>query len=398
MNREILLEASIAVTVGLLVATLAAYRSQQAPKPAVMRRGAMAALLVYAVIAAGPLVATGMTLIGLLVLLALMALPLLANVRFAAPSSPAARLTAAAVAVGLTAAMLIAAGQTLALLGRVDPRMVVLAIVTIAALLVGGQGLVAAGRIGSTTIWLLIVPITLSLALGVFVGAPGQVTAPIIKVPGLDLWQVVGLAVAFIALGAADTGLGALRTAAGGNPVRVWIGAAAVVTLVALGQLMFLGGAVISPSLQFFVFPSNIDIMPGLAGVLLALTTLFFTALVVAPLTAVTQGTEDAVRWLVVGTVAAAVIALVDPGLQTVVLVASLLSAALLGAQAGRGAPDRGVKAGLIAVVVATLGLFLLDETGFGLPGAGATVIVAAVAFGVARAGQESKTEQPVAR
>lgn len=48
MNREILLEASIAVTVGLLVATLAAYRSQQAPKPAVMRRGAMAALLVYA--------------------------------------------------------------------------------------------------------------------------------------------------------------------------------------------------------------------------------------------------------------------------------------------------------------------------------------------------------------
>lgn len=395
MNRELLLEASIAITVGLLIAVLAAYRSAKEPKPGVLRRGGMAALLVYAVIAAALLVGDGMTLIGLLVLIALMGLPLVANLRSEEPASPVARLAAGAVGVGLAAAMLIAAGQTLALLARVDPRMVVVVIVAIAALVVAGQGLVAAGRIGSTAMWFLIVPIAISLLLGMFVGAPGQIVAPIIDVPGLDWWQVLGLAVAFLALGAADNGLGALRRAGSWNPVRVWGGAAIVVVLVAVGQLSFLGGAVISPSLQFFVFPSNIDIVPGLAGVLLAILTLLFIALVVTSLTGVSE-LSRAPRGLAAAALVAAVIAVFDPGLDTVVVVTSLIGAALLGAQAGKGSVDRGVKAGVIAVVVATLVLFLLDASGFGLASAAAAVLVAAVAFAVARAGQEAAVDESV--
>jgi hypothetical protein len=397
VNRELLLEASIAITVGLLIAVLAAYRSTKAPKPGVLRRGSMAALLVYAVIAVGLLVGDGMTLIGLLVLIALMALPLVAGLRSEEPASPVARLTAGAVGVGLAAAMLIAAGQTLALLARVDPRTVVVVIVAIAALVVAGQGLVAAGRIGSTAMWFLIVPIAISLLLGMFVGAPGQIVAPIIEVPGLDWWQVLGLAVAFLALGAADNGLGAMRRAGRWNPVRVWGGAAVVVVLVAVGQLSFLGGAVISPSLQFFVFPANIDIVPGLAGVLLAILTLLFTALVVSSLSGASELT-GAPRGLAVAALVAAVIALFNPGLDTVVVVTSLIGAALLGARAGNGSVDRGVKAGVIAVAVATLGLFLLDASGFGLASAAAAVVVAAVGFAVARAGHEAAVDESVVR
>lgn len=398
MNREILLEASIAVTIGLLIAVLAAYRSQGPAKPGVMRRGGMAALLVYAVIAVGPLVGTGMTLIGLLVLILLLALPVLASGRIEEPTGQVARLAAAAVGVGLAAAMVIAAGQTLGLLARFDPRMVVVVIVAIAALLVAGQGLVAAGRIGSTTMWVLIVPIAVSLAQGVLVGAPDQIAAPIIEVQGLDWWQVLGLAVAFIALGAADNGLGALRRDSPSHPARLWGAAAIVVALIAVGQLSFLGGAIISPSLQFFVFPSNIDIVPGLAGFLLAILTLLFTALVVTPLAGVSQVSSGDGKWLAVAAITTALIALVDPGLEAVVVVASLIGAALLGGQAATESVDRAVMAGLIAAAVAAVGLFLLDAAEFGWVSAFATLLVATVAYAVARSGRNTPTQEPALR
>ena len=41
MNRELLLEASLGLTVGLLVVVLAAFRSGRSPRPGVTRRAAM---------------------------------------------------------------------------------------------------------------------------------------------------------------------------------------------------------------------------------------------------------------------------------------------------------------------------------------------------------------------
>ena len=58
MNREILPQIVLAMTIGLFAVIVAVYRTQAPPKPGVWRRGAVAALLVYAVVSV-PVFVTG---------------------------------------------------------------------------------------------------------------------------------------------------------------------------------------------------------------------------------------------------------------------------------------------------------------------------------------------------
>ena len=116
--------------------------------------------------------------------------------------------------------MLIAAGQTLATLCRVDPRTTVVVLAALTGFVVAAEGLRASGRIGSLAVWLLIVPIVICLALGVLLGNVGQAVSPIIVTPGLSWSTVTALVIAFLMIGSADVGLVASRRAGGWSAVR----------------------------------------------------------------------------------------------------------------------------------------------------------------------------------
>jgi hypothetical protein len=376
MNREFLPEAVLGISIGLLLAVFAVYRTTKAPSTGVLRRAGMIGLLVYALIAAQVLVRQGMTWIGTLLLLVLLGVVTFAALagRSRAAQGPTADWARRLVGVGLTAAMLIAAGQTLSMVGLVDPRVVVVVVAVLAGLLVAREALVASGRTGSLAMWLMIVPVLISLALGVLLGDPGQAASPIIEVTGVQWASALGLVVAFIALGWSDPGLAANGEGRTGVPTRMLVGAGLVVLLICAGLLMFFGGAVLAPSMQFFVVPANIDALPGLAGVLIAVLTVLFTALVASTLSGV-RHLDDGVRWTAIGAVAAVVLALFDPGLDWVVLATSLVAASLLGSRV-----ERGTQVGL---AVATVGVVVLSWTGhmtFGWQSAGAIALVAAAA------------------
>ena len=287
MNREFLPEAVIGLTIGLLLAVLAVYRTKKPAKRGVMSRGSMIAVLLYAIVAAQVLVRDGMTFIGLLLLLVMVCLPV-AGMMLAARgpyvTGTPAQVGRVLVSVGLAAAMLIAAGQTLSMLSLVDPRMLVVVLAGVTGLLVAFDGMRAAGRIGSLAVWLLIIPIVLTLALAFLLGNIGQAVSPIIRTGGLPIATVVSLMAAFLVLGAADVALAASRRRAGWSPVRVLGGVFAVVILLAFGMLMFFGGAILAPTVQFFVIPANLDALPGLAGVVLAVLTVLFAAVVASAL------------------------------------------------------------------------------------------------------------------
>lgn len=326
MNKEILLPAVVAITVALVVVVLAAYRTQQPPTPGVLRRGGMAALLVYAVIAAPVFVGSGMTLVGLVLLVLVIALALagmaVAERRREGLPGQAEALVRCVVGTGLAAVILIAAGQTIALVGRVDRRTMVVVVALVAGVLVAGQGLAASSRVGSLAMWLTIVFVLVSLALGFLLGGIGEVVSPIVETDGPAALRVVAVGVAVFVVGWSDNGLRALQVVGAGPLGRVFAGAAAVVVLVLLGQLMFLGGSILAPSLQFFVLPANIDIVPALAAAVLALLTVLFAALLAATLAGV-------------GTLGA-------PGGG--VAVAPLWVAAAAGVAAGSGRPGFGVR------------------------------------------------------
>lgn len=390
MNRESMPEAVLGITLGLLVVVLVAYRGKDQPSLAVLRRGGMLMLLGYAVLAAPIFVRGGMTLVGLLGVLVAMCLPVAAMVlvldRGTPPPALPEKAARAVVGTAVAAAMLIAAGQTLAMLGRVDPRMVVVVLAVVVTLVVVGDGLAASGRVGSTAMWLMIVPIGLALALGVFLGGIAPVGSPIIEVDGPTIPQVVGIAAALFVIGWADNGLLTLNRAALWSPLRALGGAVVVVVLVFLGQLMFFGGAILAPSLQFFVVPANLDLLPGLLGVVLAVLAVVFAALVAGEISGVgALGGQD--RWAVnpgwaVGAAAVATaVALVDPTFYRVVVVGSLAGAALVGAMLSGGDSSRGVAIGLAAAGVCVLVLALTDRLTLDWPSTIATVLVCVAGF-----------------
>lgn len=382
MNREFLPEAALGITIGLLLAVLAVHRTTKAPSAGVRTRGAVVALLTYAVVAGQAIVTDGLTLLGLLALVVLVCLPvagmmLAARLGWTSPSSvlTAGGLAGDLVSVGLAAAMLIAAGQTLSMLGLVDPRTLVVVLAVVAALLVAGKGLAGASRIGSLAVWLLILPILIALALGVFLGGVGEAISPIIVVDGPPLAVVVCLAVAFLAIGAVHPSLLASSREAGWSAGKVLGIVAVVVVLFMFGSLMFLGGAIIAPTVQFFVVPANLDALPGLAGVILAVLTLLFAGLVANAFAGLRPREEAGdVRLFIGGAVLAVVLALVNPGMDWLVIATALAAASMIAATSGRG-----VSAGLVAAAVAVVVLTFTGAMTWGWWAALAIVLVAVV-------------------
>ena len=422
MNRELLLEASLGLTVGLLVVVLAAFRSGRSPRPGVTRRAAMMGLLTYAIIAAPVLTVSGMTALGMIVLVVIVALALAGSLlsrRFAPISDgPAHGYVQGLVGSGVAAILLIAAAQTLSLISRVDPRVLVLVLGVVAALLVAGQGLAASGRIGSVAMWLMIVPIVISLALGFLLGDVSAVVSPIRIGAEIPYVAILAVAVAIFALGWVDGGLRATNAVGRWSPLRVLIWVAVVIVAIILGLLMFLGGIIFAPSMEFFVVPANIDALPGLAGVLLAVLTVMFAALVAGVLAGVGAlpggvragvgaqagaqagarvGDESSVRaaepdgdeaavpvasaWVWTGAGIAIVVALIDPGSQQLVVGAGLLAAGLIGAQVSRARSAAGVIAGVLSTIVAIVVLALLDQLRLGWGSIVATLLVSLLAL-----------------
>ena len=389
MNNEILPLSVLGITAGLLIAVLAAFRTKKSPSAGVLGRGGIAALFVYAVIAAPVIAYGGMTLFGLLVLVVILGLPVLALVcsaRIKAEAGGQAEvIVRGLVGTGLAAVMLIAGGQTIAMLSLVDPRVVVVVIAVVAGLLVAGQGLAASSRVGSIAVWLMVIPILISLALGFLLGSPSKATSPIVMTDGLSMIHVAALALAVIAVGWGDNAVRALRGAGGWSPMVMLGGVIAIVVLIGFGQLMFFGGVTVAPSLQFFTVPANIDLVPGLAAVIFAVLSTLFAALVASAFggVAALPFPEDRVmpgKWVGPSAVIAVVVALLPVGAEHVLVAASLIGASLLGAQLGSGATSRGIMIGL---GVAAAGFVVLAVTGqlglgFGTIAATAAVVVAA--------------------
>ncbi len=391
MNREFLLEAALGITAGLLLAVLAVYRTTRPPTPGVMRRAGMVGLLLYALIAAQVLVRQGMTWLGVLLLLVLIGVAQAGALGGRGRTSgPAAARIRQLVGVGLMAAMLIAAGQTLSMIGIVDPRVVVVVVAVVTALLVAREELAASGRIGSLAVWLLVIPVLISLALGLLLGDPGQATGPIIDVTGVQWATALGLVVAFIVLGRADPGLRAITDDQAGVPARMLVGVGLVVLLICVGLLMFFGGAIVAPSMQFFVVPANIDALPGLAGALIAVLTLLFAGLVSVTLGGV-RSLGGGTRWMALAAGAAVVVALVDPGLDWVVVATSLVAAGLVAARS-----DRGAVVGLGAAVLAIVVLTVTGTMEVGWQSALATALVALVGAVIPASSEKSASPAPV--
>ena len=184
----------------------------------------------------------------------------------------------------------------------------------------------------------------------------------------------------------------------------MFLGTAVIVVLIGLGLLMFLGGAILAPSLQFFVVPANLDILPIAVVLLMAIAATLFTAMVAVILGGVgTLGGEGgltiSIRWVVVSAAVAAAIALINPASDHVVVVASLAGAALLGADLGRGNTVKAIVVGLLLAVVAAVVMGLTGSLDFGWTTVLAAVVIAVVAAATAKAtaAREDTTQpQPV--
>jgi len=197
--------------------------------------------------------------------------------------------------------------------------------------------------------------------------------------------------VAFLVLGTADTALAASHRIGGWSPVRVLGGVFGVVILIVFGLLMFFGGAVIAPTIQFFVVPANIDALPGLAGVLLAVLTLLFAAVVAGALAGL-RPTADAagLGWLIGGAAIAAGVALLDPGLDWVVVATALAAASLALATTARGVLCGLIGAGVLIVVLTVTGAMTWSWWA-----ALAIVVVAVVGRLLSGAGSSSSVDSP---
>lgn len=352
MNRESSLEMVLGITIGLIVIAIAAYRSGKVPSPGVVGRGAAIGLLSYALLAAPIFTHHGMTLIGLIALLVMIGLALwgsgLATKRVA-PKTTAASVLRMIAAIGFASALLIAAAQTLSLLGNVDPRVLVVVLLVAVGFMVAGQGLVASSRISSTAMWFMLVPMLLALALGVFLGSPKVAVAPIREVEPFPIWGMICGFIAVFALSWIDGSLARDRASSDWSTKRSAIWAIVVGLIFGWGQLMLFGGAVFAPSMEFFVVPANVDMLPYLVTVLLAVGTVILAAFIARSFASigvigldlaggaaaqsaddVAEGELDAPRyavsnkWVWIGGVIAAIIALLGAPMTWVLAVAAI--------------------------------------------------------------------------
>ncbi len=98
-----------------------------------------------------------------------------------------------------------------------------------------------------------------------------------------------------------------------------------------------------------------------------------------------------AAKWVLAATVIAALLALADPGAERIIIAASLIGAAYLGAHLSASRTDRGLWAGVAAAVVGTALLAVLGQLEFGVVSILVLAAVAAVAAVVARADEGSE-------
>lgn len=421
------MEMVLGITLGLLVMVLAAYRSKKAPKVGVLRRNAMLVLITFALISVPLLTPNGMTVVGLVGLLVIMGLGLLGATMAAryrqGTSAQPAKYVQALVSTGLAAALLIASAQTLSLVSRVDPRVLVLVLGVLAAVLVTGQGLVSNARISSFAMWLLLVPLVIAVALGLGLGNFSVVLSPIRLTETAPFAAVIAMAVVVFLLGWNDTSLAMTQRIGRWSPIRVLSWACVSVLVIALGLLMFFGGAIFAPSMEFFVVPANIDALPGLSVVLLAVFTVLFGALVANALASAgslgsfepavqlspqadAEDDQQVVRevtdpifavqpsWVWAATGIAMLVALIDPSMMRVLVITGLVAAASAGSQLSRDDAGRGGIAGLLAAVIMTVVLQLVGQLTLGWFAIVAMLIVAIVAFVVGRAGEVHDVEE----
>jgi hypothetical protein len=409
MSRDVLLEAVLAVAATVFLAlVVGAVSSGRAPRPG---RGAVVRGLVYVALVAPSALAVGMTLPVLLGLAALLCLPLVAARAATRPAfrpgdaGPAAALARAVVATGLVTVVLCGAGQSVALLGRVDPRTTVVLIAASAAGVALVGRLVGSARVGLWAALLLLPTVALVLAAGIALGSPGDLVDPAVTVPGPSAVQWLAWALVLPALGWADPALN--RAVAGASRPQVLRIAAillAYVLVAGLGLLLLLGGAVIGPSMQLFALPANLGVIPGpVFAVLLGVS--FAAVAVVAALLAAAHagisaagtvpGSSGPVPVLVMA-ILGVVGALVTGAPQAVTVVAALVAAALVGCEVVRRPSPRpappGLVAGVAAAAVASVALGLAGQLTFGGPVVVALGTVAAVAAAAqARSGQRAR-------
>lgn len=425
MNREFLAEAVLGITAGLLIAYLLAYRSSRAPRPGALRHGAMLGTLVYVVIALPVVVHRGMTVIGLIGLLIVASLPVV-GMRLAAARAPGGPADEGALApwvrrlvgVGLATAVLIAGAQVVSLLGRVDPRVFALVLAAVAGLLVAGGGFAASGRAGTVALGAGGVLALIALAIGLFAGDFGPVFRPLVLVDGPSFAQWIALALAMVLLGWADPGMRALgRTSAWSSALVLGV-PLLIVALISLGLLMFYSGAVISPSMPGYTLLGNLDIIAGPAGLFLALLTMLFVAGLAHTLSGIGAAPRDAAldrdadvgpaatesggplvsaRLAALGAVAAVLVTLFGPHVESVALAASLAAAALAGSQLRAGRSDRGLIAGLVAAAVGAVAIIVVTDTlRFGWGSVLATIVVLAVGYAASVGEQAASDAEPV--
>lgn len=388
MNRTYLVEAVLGVTVGLLLTVVLSFLGKRDTSPLRQRR-AIVSGLIYAVIVVPLVVRSGMTLVGLALTAALLCLPfagalLAGRLNLPAPSGWFALL----VPLGLAGVVVIASGQTLAVMGLLDPRMVVIAVAALAVLVTVGGGLIGVLKVTSWAVWLMIVPVILAVVLGFAISSPGAAVSATVGVPGPGAGQWLSMAVVLLVLGAVDP---ILRASLADHPVRALAGLLAVVLLGGGGLLMFYAGSIISPSLQFSTLVANLDIVPG--PMLLLLTV--FTVLFVGALASVLQSAGEQVDIakpplvavaLVVGAV---ILAMLGAGLEHLAVVAGLLAAGQTGAGvAGAGRVGRSERASwvvLAAAALATVVLAVTSQLAFGWAAVAAVVILAAIGWAAGR-------------
>lgn len=423
MNGALLPQAVLGITLGLLAAGfIGSWVRPTSPGARTLTCAGVLALLVYAVIAAPVFVRGGMTLLGLILLLLVVVLPVLARMlRHRLPDDPVdplARYARLAVQTLLMAVLLIAVGQTLSLLGLVDPRVVVVAVAVLAALLTVGSSVDGSNRLAALAVWLMAVPVLLAMALGIFLGEFSAVTDQLIEVDGPSIASVVTIAVIVFLIAWSDPRLDLLRAGwltSGG----ALVGALLVVGLIGLGLLMFLGGAVIAPSLQFFVVPANLDLIPAVPAVVLGVFTVMFVAMVTSVLSGVAAPRVASPRavdadvdseaepaappspvWAVGVAVVATVLALVGLGSDWLLAVAGLVGAAIAGASVGGSGFGRGLRLGLVAALVLVVAAAFLNRVDDRVEGGwwalSGIAIVAVMAAVTARAGSRRAKAEPV--
>ena len=270
------------------------------------------------------------------------------------------------------------------------------------------NGLRGTARAGRWLFWGLVVLAVPVVLAGAYLGRPGDLGAPVVPVESLTVAGYAALAVSVAALGLLDPALGPYLAASSGRG-RGWglVLVAAFVLLLGLGLLLVFGGAVIAPSLAFFILPANLGAVPGGLAVGLFIVT-FLLATCVAGLLAgavdrvagETDGGDGArrrVAWAAGMGAVALLVAVLPTTAQLILLGTALLAVAAAVALllpvplAGRRwSPRIGFAAGVVTAVAGFVLVAVSGQPAFGpaaLAALAATAAVTAVATLVVRGG-----------